>query len=148
MKASTLEDYYQQAGKRLPQRSAAMVIELVEEVRRLRDLHTKRKARRGEDLDDDCEISFGEYAGERLADVPDDYLVWWRSQNRLDSLTVDASFGQQPAKAIAKQRLRLYEYICKRVGNNGREIQELIGSSQTEVVEDTARETGETSTNA
>ena len=115
MKTSTLEDYYQQAIKQIPRRSAVMIMELVEEVRRLRDLHTKRKAARGEPLDDDCEMSFGEFKGERLADVPDDYLIWWRSQNHVDDLNIDAQFGQQPAKAIAKQKLRLYEYITKRV---------------------------------
>lgn len=115
MTSKQLENYYQRAMKRLPSPSAGMVVELVEEVRRLRDLHTKRKARRGEDLDDDCEITFGEYAGERLADVPDEYLLWWRSQNRVDGLAIDAKFAAQPKKAIAQQKLRLYEYITKRV---------------------------------
>jgi hypothetical protein len=116
LKTSTLETYYAAAIKQLPRPSAGMIVELVEEVQRLRALHTKRRARRGEDLDDDCEMMFGQYQGERLADLPDDYLIYWRSENPIDSLSIDAQFGQQPQKAIAQLKLRLHRYIAARIG--------------------------------
>jgi hypothetical protein len=121
MKTAVLNAYYDAAMKvivKSPNRpSANMVVELCEEVRRLRDLHTARKAKKGEDLDDDCLVGFGQYRDERLADVPDDYLIWWRSKNKIDSLSIDAQFAPDWAKRmIAKKNLKLYEYICKRVG--------------------------------
>lgn len=119
MKTETLEGHYQKAvakiAKNPTDRAALVVLELCEEVQRLRALHTKRKAQKNEPLDDDCEIQFGGYKGERLADVPDDYLIWWASEHSKDELQIDAGFAAQPKKAIARMKLRFYDYVIKRL---------------------------------
>jgi len=115
MRTAVLDAYYEAAVKQLPRPSAGMIVELVEEVRRLRELRTARKARKGEDFDDDCIMPFGQYKGETLADIPDDYLIWWRSKNPLKDLLIDARIGGYPAKPIAQLKLRIYEYATKRV---------------------------------
>jgi hypothetical protein len=113
-----------------------MIVELVEEVRRLRDLRTARKARRGEDFDDDCIMPFGQYKGETMADIPDDYLIYWRDRNRLGEILCDIELGRQPAKAIAQLKLRIYEYSCKRLSNETTQVR----SDGTEIWQDNGSE--------
>jgi hypothetical protein len=120
MKTDTLEGYYNKAVSMLGDsdysKPAAIIIDLVDEVRRLRLLHTKRKAQRNESLDDDCEMTVGkEYRGERLADVPLDYLIWLKKEMNMDHLKLEAQFGADDVKFWAKKRLRLYNYIMDRI---------------------------------
>lgn len=73
---------------------------------------------------DDTLMPFGQYKGERLGDVPDDYLRWWFSQHT-DRAMIELeihSYGY-PKKAIAIQNIKLHDYIKGRF-SDGNKIQD------------------------
>jgi uncharacterized protein (DUF3820 family) len=72
-------------------------------------------------------IPFGKYSKppdgpKRLADVPDDYLRWWiRENGNRELIVLESEYGPQNKRHIARQNLKLYDYIIKRF--DGDEVQ-------------------------
>jgi hypothetical protein len=62
--------------------------------------------------DDGTPMPFGKYKGERLADVPDDYLNWWFDKNRdRSAIILEMDYGSWPQRASAAKKLRLHDYL-------------------------------------
>jgi hypothetical protein len=57
-------------------------------------------------------MPFGKYKGEPLGEVPNDYFKWWSRLNPdWDVLYIETLYAPYPEKAIAKQKLKLFDYI-------------------------------------
>jgi putative quorum-sensing-regulated virulence factor len=96
-------------------RFADMVLELCDEIERLRAVADEKNGRYG----DYTLIPFGKYKGRRLMDVPDDYLYWWRHQNRDESsIFLDTQYGPFAQRVAAKMKLKLHEYLKVRLNGN------------------------------
>jgi len=88
-----------------------MVVELCNEVVRLQSLADEKHG----ELSDFSLMTFGEHKGRKLADVPEDYLRWWLSQNSDRSIIqLEVRFKSYPEKAIAVHNLRLHDYLVRR----------------------------------
>jgi len=114
MTQGQLDEYRALAEKHSTERSGVIVLELLDEVVRLRHLWDRNEVRRGV-VSDESLMSFGEFRGERMADVPEDYLCWWIRRNNRDALKIDAEFATAPANYIAQGKLKLYDYIQRRI---------------------------------
>lgn len=68
-------------------------------------------------------MPFGKYKGEPMHEVPDDYLSWWIEQNPdWDVIYIEVLYAKFPERAIAKQKLKLHDYVTERF--NGNKIQD------------------------
>ena len=95
---------------------ARMLLEACDEVERLHAIADERHGA----FSDFTLMPFGKHRGDRLADVPDDYLQWWLQQPGNDGSVIgtEAQFSQYPERAIAQQKLKLYDYAILRVATN------------------------------
>lgn len=114
MTKTKLEEYRTLAEKHANKGSGRIVLELLDEIIRLRQLWTRNEAHRGQ-VSDETLMPFGEYKGERMVDVPEDYLLWWLKQNNREGLAVEAEFGPTPRNFVAKRKLKIYDYIRQRI---------------------------------
>jgi len=103
-----------QAEKHRNRHSGRIVLELLDEIVRLRALWDRNETRRNA-VSDESLWPFGEYKGERMVDVPEDYLMWWVKSNPRDGLRIDADFAPAPANFAARRKLRIYDYIQQRI---------------------------------
>jgi hypothetical protein len=122
MTAETLAKYRALAEKRSWRKSGRVVLDLLDEIDRLRALWDRNQVQRGV-VSDESLMPFGQYKGERLANVPEDYLLWWLKQNNRDALQIDADFGKHPTNFIAQRKLKIYDYIQQRIANETAETQ-------------------------
>jgi hypothetical protein len=112
MKQEKIDKYralaQEHAGKH---KSAAIIIELLDEIERLQ---TKDRFRPQKALADEDACPIGrQYKGEKMIDVPADYLLWWWDNggyNR-EAIELDAKFSGFALKAQAKQKLRVHDYL-------------------------------------
>jgi uncharacterized protein (DUF3820 family) len=81
------------------------------EVERLKQIADERHG----EYSDYTQLPFGKYKGKRLADVPDDYLRWWIEQHDRYSMSLDAQYGPQSKRQVARANLKLYDYILRRM---------------------------------
>lgn len=87
---------------------AQQVMALCMEVERLRMIADERNA----EYSDYTRMPFGQYKDRRLADVPDEYLQWWRRTNpSREAFVLDWQYAKSADRVIASMKLRLFDYI-------------------------------------
>jgi hypothetical protein len=105
--------------------SAKIITRLLDELQSVRDELVKLRLRCADKYtpyDDNAPCPFGQYKGERLADVPEDYLRWWfNTAGKREMIVLDMDYGPWPKRVAAFKRLKLYDYIKERF-NGGPEI--------------------------
>ena len=129
MTEGQLNDYRQLAEKHKHKRSGRIMLELLNEITRLRHLWDRNELRRHA-VSDETLMPFGQYRGERMVDVPEDYLAWWQKENNRDGLKVDAEFGPVPRNFVAQRKLRIYDYIQQRIDDETRETETELSEAE------------------
>lgn len=129
MTQQTLEEYRAMAEQHGDRRSAKIVLKLLDEVVRLRHLWNRNEIRRNQ-VSDESLMPFGQYKGERMVDVPEDYLVWWQKENNRDGLKLDAEFAPVPRNYVAQRKLRIYDYIQQRIDDETRETEAELSEAE------------------
>jgi hypothetical protein len=90
-------------------------MELCSEVVRLRGIADEKRS----EYSDFTQLSFGQHKGRKLADVPNEYLEWWLRQHPdREIIRLETEYGAWGQRAIAKQNLKLYDYVQKRLNND------------------------------
>jgi len=93
-------------------KSARIIIELLDEIERLQ---SKDRFRAQKALTDQDSFPLGKkHRGEKMIDVPAEYLLWWWDNGGYDreAICIDAQFSKDFAvKSVARQKLRVHEYI-------------------------------------
>jgi hypothetical protein len=101
--------------------SAKIITHLLDELKVAHDEITKLRiatADKHGEYDDYTPIPFGQHKGERLKDVPEDYLYWWWSKNSdRSAILFDMDFGKWPDRISAVKKLRLHDYLKVKYGN-------------------------------
>jgi hypothetical protein len=117
MTLTEIRQYRHEAQKWKESHKAAQVIlKLCDELERLHPIADERTAA----FSDFSLMPFGAHKKVKLGDVPDNYLKWWLSQNpNADALSLDAEFGDFPKRMVARQKLKLFDYIQERFSTNG-----------------------------
>ena len=112
-------------------RGSEVILRLLDEIqeyhREIVELRLKTADKFGE-YDDHTPCPFGkEWKGYKLKDVDWEWLQWWFSKNmRRDEIIIDMDFGPWPKRKMAVRKLRLHDYIKRRLKEqrNGASIQQ------------------------
>jgi hypothetical protein len=122
MTLKTLRNYYKEANKwKNTDRFPAMVIELCNEVFRLRMIADERNG----EFSEYTLMPFGQHKGKKLLDVPEDYLRWWHSKQDRGIIILEYHHGPYAQRNVASMKLRLYDYLNTRFKEqHGNQVQD------------------------
>jgi len=128
---SEIRSYKALAQKYPGKRGSEIILRLLDELqeagKEIVELRLKTADMAGE-YDDYTPCPFGtEWKGQRLKDVDWEWLQWWFSKNmRRDAIILDMDFGPWPQRKMAVKKLRLHDYIKRRMKSqsNGQGIQQ------------------------
>lgn len=120
---SEIKDWRALALRNEGKRGSEIILRLLDELKLAHDeiiqLRLKTADKHGE-YDDYTPCPFGKHKGDRLKDVPWDWLLWWISKNTdRDAIILEMDYGAWPKRATAVKKLRLFDYIKKRVKKDG-----------------------------
>jgi hypothetical protein len=103
---------------------ARLLLQTCDEIERLRAIADEKHGA----FSDFTLMPFGKHRGQKLADVPDDYLEWWlRNNSDRSAIEVGTRFGAFAEKAVAQQKLKLFDYLSQRFGGstfNGKDYEQ------------------------
>jgi len=111
LKAERLNEYRRLAEAHPGHRSAKIILELIAEIERLT---TKGRFKPDKPLGDDSSCPLGKYKGEKMSEVPPDYLLWYWDEIvwNEDAIALDITYYKSwPQKIVAMHKLRMHDYI-------------------------------------
>lgn len=120
-----IQEYRQLAAQHPTKTAAKIIVRILDDMQDTRRELNKLRAQlldKSGPMQPDSLMPFGKYKGEPMQEVPDDYLRWWIEANPdWDVIYIEVLYAKFPERAIAKQKLKLHDYITERF--NGDKLQ-------------------------